>query len=280
MSPECWESTWARGPSQCTFSALFFPEAVGGRRECQHEEMVGSRDGIAPVTPLRAGGLSTSPPERTVSTVRKVPRREKDRHRQSHTSARAHTQQERNTHCVRHSFIRSFVHSFVRSFVRSFIRPSVRPSVRPFVRSFVQKGHSARAARARTSVTWITTRTVVQPSRFKRSAYACPLSSALLRLVVRSPVTFAVRTVLAYNLSLCLRELQRTCWIRILRGLRTVVLLRYITGFLLLCVSRFPWFWCSCHVVGFLSGNASYHDPNVSTGGMTIFAGVQDARRP
>ena len=65
--------------------------------------MVGSRDGIAPVTPLRAGGLSTSPPERTVSTVRKVPRREKDRHRQSHTSARAHTQQERNTHCVRHS---------------------------------------------------------------------------------------------------------------------------------------------------------------------------------
>ena len=29
-------------------------------------------------------------------------------------------------------------------------------------------------------------------------------------------------------------------------------------------IFRFPWFWCSCHVVGFLSGDASYHDPNVS----------------
>ena len=44
----------------------------------------------------------------------------------------------------------------------------------------------------------------------------------------------------------------------------------FIIRFLLLCVSRFPWFWCSCHVVGFLSGDASYHDPNVSPGGMTV----------
>ena len=46
--------------------------------------------------------------------------------------------------------------------------------------------------------------TLVAQSRHfsKRSAYACPLSSALLRHVVRSPVTFAVRTVLAYT-SLC-----------------------------------------------------------------------------
>ena len=35
----------------------------------------------------------------------------------------------------------------------------------------IQKGHSARAARARTSVTCITTRTVVQPSRFKRPPF-------------------------------------------------------------------------------------------------------------
>ena len=125
--------------------------------------------------------------------------------------------------------------------------------------------------------------TLVAQSRHfsKRSAYACSLSSAHLRLVVRSPVTFAVRTVLAYT-SLCLCELQRTCWMRILRGPGTFVFYATyeetletahytsITRFLLLCVSRFPWFWCSCHVVGFLTGDASYHDPNVSPPGMTI----------
>ena len=97
------------------------------------------------------------------------------------------------------------------------------------------------------------------------------MSSALLRLVVRSPVTFAVRTVLCVYVS---------CSVRILCGLRTFFFtLRMLrrwrhytinTRFLLLCVSRFPWFWCSCHVVGFLSCDASYHDPNVSPGGMTI----------
>ena len=47
----------------------------------------------------------------------------------------------------------------------------------------IQKGHSARAARARTSVTWITTRTVVQPSRFKRPPP--PRPSSLVRNCVR-----------------------------------------------------------------------------------------------
>ena len=103
LSPECWESTWARGPSQCAF-CVFSPRqweegASPGIPTCQHKVVVGSRGGIAPETPLRVGGLSASLPERTVSTVRKSPAAERTVTSESHVSACTHATKTQHTQC-------------------------------------------------------------------------------------------------------------------------------------------------------------------------------------
>ena len=60
------------------------------------------------------------------------------------------------------------------------------------------KGHSARAARARTSVTWITTRTVVQPSRFKRCCFSCRLRLTCCARGSTFPFFFVLFYLLVY----------------------------------------------------------------------------------
>ena len=110
LSPECWESTWARGPSQCAFRVFFTRQwEVGvspGISTCQHKVVVGGRGGIAPETPLWVGGLSASLPERTVSTVRKFSASKK-----TVTSECTHATKTQHTQCqALHSFIH-FIHS-------------------------------------------------------------------------------------------------------------------------------------------------------------------------
>ena len=101
LSPECWESTWARGPSQCAFR-VFSPrqweEGVSpGIPTCQHKVVVGSRGGIATETPLRVGELSAFLPERTASTVRKFPASKKTVTSESLVSACTHATKTQHT---------------------------------------------------------------------------------------------------------------------------------------------------------------------------------------
>ena len=118
LSPECWESTWARCPSLCAFrvfSLRQWEEGVSpGIPTCQHKVVVGSRGGIAPETPLRVGGLSASLPERTVSTVCKFPAAKKTVTSESHVSACTHATK-KTQHIQCQALIHSFTHSFIQS---------------------------------------------------------------------------------------------------------------------------------------------------------------------
>ena len=128
LSLECWESTWARGPSQCAFRVFSRRQWEEGVSPvipaCQHKVVVGSRGGIAPETP---SGLEGSVPlflselcrlcasfpasKKTVTSESLVSACTRNKNA-THTVSGTHTFTHSHTHSLTHSHIHTLTHSY------------------------------------------------------------------------------------------------------------------------------------------------------------------------